>query len=394
MDLKRKYWILNKVSASVVEVLIYGEIGWEVSASYFVRELKALEKDYKQINVRINSAGGSVFEGIAIYNAMRASSATVETYVDGLAASMGSIIALAGSKVHMSMNASIMTHKPSIGGGGDSEELKRKAQLLDDLEATMAGIYAAKTGKTEQECKTAYLNGKDNWFTATQALEHGLVDTLFDLASVKKPAAQLDEHQAYAHYAGQLTYPAPKEPAQKDNTNMEGVQFTPEMVAQLGLKPDASAADITAALKVLAERVAEANTLQTALDTATAASVQAVADLTAYKKTQESEKINALLDQANKEGRISVNQKVKLAAKYADDYDGLKELVDTMQVQPLVTDGIEGNLTAAEQAEVTELMRVPGGELFVKNKFERLRKLSPDGFKKKWKDYTGRDAEV
>ncbi|MCH5690033.1 Clp protease ClpP [Niabella sp. W65] len=117
--------IINKANSDVAEILLYGYIGeFDLSANAFVRELRALEKDYSKINIRINSAGGSVFEGIAIYNAILSSTAEINTYIDGLAASMASIIALAGKRVYISNNATYMTHLPSTYTSGNSDNIK------------------------------------------------------------------------------------------------------------------------------------------------------------------------------------------------------------------------------------------------------------------------------
>src|SRR5436190_12026813 len=102
-------YIINQ-NNSVAEILLYGYIGnWQNNDSKsFISDFKRLEAVHPQINVRINSGGGDVFEGITIYNTLKNSSSTIHIYIDGVAASMASIIALAGTKIFMSRYAQLM----------------------------------------------------------------------------------------------------------------------------------------------------------------------------------------------------------------------------------------------------------------------------------------------
>lgn len=172
------------------EILIYDDIGassWGdgVTAKQFVRDLSAL--DAKTLTVRINSAGGDVFEGLAIHHAIRRHKATVTTEIDGLAASIASIIALAGDEVRMSDNAFFMIHDPWGMGVGNAKEMRELADLLDKVGGSLANVYAEKTGRdvTEvQDWMTA-----ETWFNADEALAAGFVDKL---VKGKKIAARAD----------------------------------------------------------------------------------------------------------------------------------------------------------------------------------------------------------
>ncbi len=128
---------------------IYGDIGeswWNetVSAGNFVRELNELDVD--AISVRINSIGGSVPDGLAIFNAMRRHKATITTEVDGMAFSIASLIAMGGDKVHMASNAMLMIHAPWTYAAGNSAEFRELADQLDSWAAAMSTSYAMKTG--------------------------------------------------------------------------------------------------------------------------------------------------------------------------------------------------------------------------------------------------------
>ena len=165
---------------AAAEIWIYGDIGeswWEesVSASSFVREINALDVD--AITVRINSFGGSVPDGLAIYNAIKRHKAHVTTAVDGIAFSCASLIAMAGDTVEMAENAMLMIHAPWTYMAGNSTELRAVADQLDTWAAAMAGSYGNRMG--DKDAALALLtDGADHYFTAEQALAEGLVDVV------------------------------------------------------------------------------------------------------------------------------------------------------------------------------------------------------------------------
>lgn len=161
------------------EILIYGDIGqswWEdtVSATQFVKDIAAI--DATHITVRINSIGGSVPDGIAIYNAIKRHAATVTTVVDGMALSIASLIAMAGDTVQVAENAVFMVHAPWTYAGGNAVALREHADMLDTWAAAMATSYAAKTGKPHADMLALLTDGKDHWYTAAEAVEMGFAD--------------------------------------------------------------------------------------------------------------------------------------------------------------------------------------------------------------------------
>ena len=149
----QKFWIVNQLENNIAEILLYGYIGEDVISGDFVRELKRLENVNKKINIRINSGGGSIFEGLAIFNAIKNCKAEVIGYIDGIAASMGSVIAMACKKVYMSKVAMFMTHRASGMAFGNANDMRTYAQLMETLESAICSIYAAKTGLTTEQAK-------------------------------------------------------------------------------------------------------------------------------------------------------------------------------------------------------------------------------------------------
>lgn len=156
------------------EILMYEEIGgWGISAQRFARDLKALG-DISRIDLRIHSPGGDVFEGMAIYNLLDSHPATVDVYIDGLAASMASVIAMAGDTIYMPENAMMMVHKPWGIQGGDADEMRRYADLLDKVEDNLVSAYVKKTGKTADEIKA--LLKEETWMGGREAVAAGFAD--------------------------------------------------------------------------------------------------------------------------------------------------------------------------------------------------------------------------
>ena len=172
------YSIENKKENA--DIYIYGEIGFEVDAKDFINEIKALKG--KPFNLHINSVGGSVFEGQAIYTTIQNYKGKVTVFIEGVAASMASIIALAGDEVHMSENSLYMIHDPLVGVYGNKQELDKKIELLNVIKEQMVNIYTNKTGL--EESLIVDMMSKETWFTAEEAKEAGFVDVVQEAVKV------------------------------------------------------------------------------------------------------------------------------------------------------------------------------------------------------------------
>ncbi|EEQ8235797.1 Clp protease ClpP, partial [Escherichia coli] len=173
--MKNKSWFRMQAGGQgEADIYIYDEIGfWGVTAKQFVSDMNALG-DITHINLHINSPGGDVFEGIAIFNALKNHGAAITVYVDGVAASMASLIAMAGDTVIMPENAFMMIHKPWGISGGDAEKMRTYAERLDKLESVMVPVYAQKTGKTTDEI--AAMLADETWMSGAECLAHGFAD--------------------------------------------------------------------------------------------------------------------------------------------------------------------------------------------------------------------------
>jgi ATP-dependent Clp protease protease subunit len=168
------------------EIWLYEQIGasfWGdgISAKSFQKELTGLGK-VTNIDLRINSPGGDVFDGFAIYNMLQQHPATVDVYVDGVAASIASIIAMAGDNVKMAKNSLMMIHNPQGVAIGDENEMDRVKALLHQVKGNLTNTYVDRT-KNKADQVNAWMDD-ETWFTAEAAVEHGFADTVISAQAV------------------------------------------------------------------------------------------------------------------------------------------------------------------------------------------------------------------
>lgn len=206
---KSWYRIENKAGTDTTEVYLYDEIGfWGVPASEFVDELRAITTP--KIDLHVNSPGGEIFDGIAIYNAILGHKATVTAYVDGLAASAASFIVQAAERVLIDRHAQMMIHDGQGICVGDSRDMRQLADLLDRSSDNIASIYAERAGGTV----TAWRNRmrEETWYSAAEAVDVGLADELTGTDPQARPARR-DEANSWDlsvfRYPGRGGAPAP-----------------------------------------------------------------------------------------------------------------------------------------------------------------------------------------
>jgi ATP-dependent Clp protease protease subunit len=168
------------------EIWLYDEIGdsfWGegITAKTFQKELTGLGK-VDTITLHINSAGGDVFDGLSIYNQLKAHPATITVAVDGLAASIASIIAMAGDTINIAQNAMLMIHDPVGGARGSADEMRRMAALLDTVKGNLAQTYVDRTGNKRAQIEAWMAD--ETWLTADAAVQHGFADVITSASAV------------------------------------------------------------------------------------------------------------------------------------------------------------------------------------------------------------------
>jgi ATP-dependent Clp protease protease subunit len=170
---KPEYRIENKGEEATI--YLYDEIGfWGVELQPFVKDLNELTA--KTIHLRINSPGGSVFDGTTMYNALKEHPARIVAHIDGLAASIATVIAMAADEVIAAENSFMMIHEPWSAMAGGADEMRKQADLLDKVGTMIAQVYTDRTGADEKVISGWMTD--ETWFTAEEAEAAGLVDKI------------------------------------------------------------------------------------------------------------------------------------------------------------------------------------------------------------------------
>lgn len=176
-----KWWRITNQGNKTAEVQIYGTISDEkfyeedVTPSEFKAELDALG-DIDLLNVHINSPGGSVFAGFTLYNILKRHPASVATHVDGMAASIASVVLQAADERVMATNGMVMIHNPMAIALGYAEDMRKVADDLDKIREPIVKSYSDRASVSDDEIKT--MMDAETWMTAEEAVEKGFADTV------------------------------------------------------------------------------------------------------------------------------------------------------------------------------------------------------------------------
>ena len=228
-----------------MKLLLYGEIGWEVRAAEFVPAIDAVTDSH--IDLHISSPGGDVFEALTIMNALKEHPATKTVYIDGLAASAASFIAVGiGGEVIMRPGAEMMIHNAQGGAWGDMNDMHAIIDRLESASATIADIYAAKTGTDAAEWRAAM--DAETWFSADEALDAGLVDKVEAAGEGvdNRKLAGVSNTVRGGRYRRREDAPAPQ-PAlmnRRGAREEKPMSFIDKLKAALGVDPSTSQEDL------------------------------------------------------------------------------------------------------------------------------------------------------
>ncbi len=186
---KNRTWYSIKAKADVtdsaIEVFIYDEIGlWGITASNFVRDLKAADDGNSAVVVSINSPGGDLFDGFAIHNALVRLGNRCTARIDGVAASSASVIACGASRVVIASNAMMMIHNPSTFAYGTAEELRKTADMVDKARDGIIASYRRKAPSLD-DAELVRMLDDETWLTAEEAVALGFADMIGEKASLQ-----------------------------------------------------------------------------------------------------------------------------------------------------------------------------------------------------------------
>ncbi|MCR5333569.1 MAG: ATP-dependent Clp protease proteolytic subunit [Bacteroidaceae bacterium] len=295
----------------IATILLYGDIGEndKVESGRIVSELIELQTQYAKIVVRINSRGGEVFAGMAIYNALRQSKCDITIYIDGVAASMAAIIALCGKPLYMSPYAKIMLHSVSGATYGNAGDLRQAADQMEQLEKDLARMIAGRCGMKAKDVLEKYFDGKDHWMDAEEAVSMKLVDGIYDMQAAEEQPKT--EEEIYNFFNNRLVKGPQK---QNEMALIDDIKAIPSF----NDKADASA--IVAHIRDLENKATKVDALQKANN--------------AYKaKLEDLEKkeVEAFLNQAVAEGKITKEQLPAMTSLMNSDRENTEALINSMK---------------------------------------------------------------
>lgn len=324
-----KTWYNFDQSEKQTELYVYGDIGsWGISAGEFAKDLQAIPMG-SEIKLRLSSSGGSVTDGMAMHTLIKERKAQVVCYVDGLAASMASLIMCAASKVVAAAGSWIMIHNVKSGAFGGSSALRQEAEIVDKMTAQLVAAYVEKTGKTEDEIRAAM--DAETWFTADEAKAFGLVDEIVgevsaqacanlsqvDLAKIKAPVA-------LTTFIGDRKASANNNPKSYMKNLLKALADA-KMIGSADLTEEAAVAQInahvTARTASSTEDAAKIKTLETEL-----------ADLKLKQDESAKTTAEAAVASAVKIGRIKddADLRSKWVASYVRDPKGTQTMLDSI----------------------------------------------------------------
>lgn len=320
-----RFFNITTSDDGISTIFLYGDIGdyTEVQSGRIAREVMEAERVSRRIHVRINSNGGEVYSGIAIFNALRQSKADIRIYVDGIAASMASVIALCGKPVEMSKYARLMLHSVSGGCYGNKQDLQRCMEEIESLEGSLSEIYAGRLGISQEEVRQTYFDGEDHWLTAQEALDLGFIDGIYDADPVP---ADSTPAQIYTLFNNRLVEPQKN----REDMNLEDVKKRPRF------KDCASDADVFRLMDQLEEEAGKVPIL-------TKENTDLKAKVKTYEDKAEAEDLAArkqLLDAAEQDGRIDATTRPIYENLLANDRENGEKALAQLPVKRRVMEDL------------------------------------------------------
>lgn len=228
----RPWYQFRNVAADEAELFLYDEIGgWGTLAEDFISELKAVTSP--KLRVRVSSPGGSVFEGVALANALRAHPAEVTVQVDGIAASIASVIAMAADRVVVQPQAMVMIHDAAGVCLGNAQDMQDMAALLDKISDNIADAYSSKAGGTREEWRTRMR--AESWYTAEEAVEAGLADEMMPARKARpaeaEPTMRKFDLAAYGYQGPRRDEPKAEATLTEDIRSLIGEEIAAQLAA-------------------------------------------------------------------------------------------------------------------------------------------------------------------
>lgn len=364
----KRYFANQIVKGGKVSLLLYGNVGdgERVDSARVVAELMELAAQYGKIDVHINSKGGDVFSGMAIYNALRNSTADITIYVDGLAASIAGVIALCGKPLYMSRYARLMLHRVSGYAYGTAEDMRRTAEQAESLENDLAAMIAGRCGMKAEDVKAAYFDGGEHWFTAQEAADMGMASGIVDSGEVREPAANATTEEIY-EYTNRLLEP------QKD----ENMALLEEIKKKSSFSDMATEEQVLRHIDCLENQADKVPALENKVK-------ELQEELGKNRKTAH----EAFLDQAVSEGRITKDVVPHFLNLMEKDEKSVREAINALPKKG--TARVEDWLGSGVAAGPATLLDMTWDEIDKAERLAELKNQYPDLYQKKFNEKFGK----
>lgn len=366
--------MIASINENVVQ--LYGTI-YSGDGQYVAYQLNKVFTEHSNVVVHLHTAGGSVFDGNLIYTTIKNAKANVQVNIDGLAASMGSIIMLAGTKITMSQNAFIMVHAPSGNVSGTQVDMTSAAKLLQSLEKLFITQYSKRTGKSTDDIKSWMIG--DNWFSAEEALEAGLIDEITD--PVMEEELDAEAFKQMDLVALQTKFDVKEKATTLPQTpQIKTANMKKQVISALSLATVDEQSSDTAVVQAIQDRLTAETNKATASD-------QRIADLERQLSEHNDKAISNIVTTAQKAGKISANATDKYVniGKTAG-IETLQSILDDMTEKPAnIKNQINGNGNHTMTTETWDDLKTKKGAL------EKLKAEDFDTFCALYKDKFGTD---
>jgi ATP-dependent Clp endopeptidase proteolytic subunit ClpP len=309
--------ISAKKGSDTVDIYMYGTISeWaDFRGTRLAELLNQYESKYKKLNIYLNTNGGSVVEGIAIFNILSRSKMEISIYVDGVAASMGFVLLqIPGAKRYMARFTRIMAHEVSGFAHGSIDDMRNTADQMEAFQNSLATIIGERTGKTQDEVTSWLFNSKDHWFDPDEALENKLIDKIVEGKASKDPKDLNNITDIISYYDEQIT-----NFKNQNNDTMELVNIINHLGMPAGSDIKAVEAKVEATMKLVTTLQGEKKELEEKIE-------GFENDAEETKKTR----VKDLVDNAITAKKITEDQRETYTTLANANYDSTKAALDAI----------------------------------------------------------------
>lgn len=349
-----------------MKILLYGPIATAeddaVDSGKIVAELMSLGESYQNIDIHINSMGGDVFAGMAIYNAIKQCKANITMYVDGMAASIAGVIALCGRPLYMSKYARLMIHQVSGSGYGSAAKLRTVADMVEGLQKDIAQMLSARMGIDPEKVQEQYFDGQDHWISATEAMAMKLCDGIVEDSGLDE---SYSNEEIYTRVFNRLETEAKKD---KDMAFLDEVKKRP------GFENCATEADVLTHIAALESKAVKADAFE-----------NTIKELRGKLDAQQNAAHTAYLNQAKAEGKITEEQIPTYLNLMKADEENTRKLIDGMKPTKQMT--AEQFLNSGGDPNADPMLKMSFDELDKADKLAEFQNKYPQRFEQLYKEF-------